>query len=159
MLALDDDRWAHLGHAYGEASAIPQLLRNAKADFRSGGLEGSTWFDLWSALCHQGDVYSASYAALPHLIEIARDRDPHGQFEPLLLAGSIEQARLEGNGPPMPPELADAYTAAVIEGAGLAKGALAHAWNEDSTMAFSGSLAALSGDAAAARAIFDSDPN
>ncbi len=157
MLALNDDRWPQLHHAYGEASAIPQLLAVARTDEQSGAREGSPWFDLWSALCHQGDVYSASYAAVPHLISIASEREAPGQFEPLLLAGSIEQARLEGHGPPVPQDLLDDYTAAVHKGADLAKAALAQAWNDEARTAFSGSLAALTGDVVTARAIFDSD--
>lgn len=44
---------------------------------------------MWSRLCHQGTVYSASYAALPRLAELARRRDPSGFVEPLFLAASI----------------------------------------------------------------------
>ena len=30
--------------------------------------DAGPWFSLWSALAHQGDVYSASFAAVPHVI-------------------------------------------------------------------------------------------
>jgi hypothetical protein len=34
--------------------------------------EGSSepWFSLWSALAHQGDVYTASFAAVPHVVRV-----------------------------------------------------------------------------------------
>ncbi len=30
--------------------------------------DASFWGDLRSALCHQGDVYDASFAAVPHIV-------------------------------------------------------------------------------------------
>jgi len=47
------------------------------------------WDELWSRLCHQGTVYSASYAALPRLTEIAERRPPAVYVEPLHLATAI----------------------------------------------------------------------
>ena len=54
-------------HAYGQASDIPPLLRQLQ---NLPGSEGQSepWFTLWSALAHQGDVFSASFAAVPHVI-------------------------------------------------------------------------------------------
>jgi hypothetical protein len=47
------------------------------------------WDDLWSRLRHQGTVYTASYAALPRLAQLAMGRDPAGFVEPLFLASCI----------------------------------------------------------------------
>lgn len=58
--------WSRLSHAYGSAEDIPGLLDQVGTE---GG--GQVWNDLWSALCHQGTVYSASFAALPRLRGIA----------------------------------------------------------------------------------------
>jgi hypothetical protein len=157
MLPLASPRWAELRHAYGDASDIPELLERAPAETRSGGQPGSVWFDLWSALCHQYDTYTASYAATPHLVAMARAWSTRRQYEPVLLVASIEEARLEGRGPAVPPDLAAAYTDAVAEARQLAEIALPLAWDDDSRRAFAGSVAALSGDAAGARAIFDAD--
>jgi hypothetical protein len=157
MLPLVSTRWAQLRHAYGAAADIPELLGRAPAEVRPGSDPNSTWFELWSALCHQGDAYSASYAATPHLVAMARTWSPHRLYEPILLVASIEQARLENRGPDVPPDLAEAYSDAVAEARRLAEAALPAAWDDDSRAAFSGSLAALSGDVAGARAIFDAD--
>ncbi len=157
MLPLSSPRWVGLTHAYGDAADIPGLLERAPADTRPAGQPQSAWFDLWSALCHQGDTYTASYAAAPHLVAMARTWTPRRQYEPLLLVASIEQARLEGRGPVVPADLAASYTNAVAEARRLAEAALPQAWDDDSRTAFAGSLAALSGDAAGARAIFDAD--
>ncbi|WP_053670616.1 hypothetical protein [Streptomyces sp. NRRL B-1140] len=59
--------WSRLRHAYGTAEDVPGLLDGASADPQS-----SDWDELWSRLCHQGTVYSASYAALPALTRMAR---------------------------------------------------------------------------------------
>src|SRR6267154_82799 len=65
MLALSDSRWSSYTHAYGPAEDIPALLSRARDDSEPGNKPGTAWFDLWSALCHQGDTYTASYAAVP----------------------------------------------------------------------------------------------
>lgn len=68
MLSLDSPRWNELCHAYGNASDIPVLLARLVEMPQSNG-EEEPWFSLWSSLAHQGDVYSASFAAVPHVIE------------------------------------------------------------------------------------------
>ena len=75
--------WHALQDAYGSAEAVEGLLEHGDTDQRD------VWDELWSRLCHQGTVYSASYAALPRLAELARRRDPSGFVEPLFLAASI----------------------------------------------------------------------
>lgn len=68
MIELGDPRWEKLSHAYGSAADIPELLRQlAGATGPKIRYDSEPWFTLWSSLCHQGDVYDASYAALPHL--------------------------------------------------------------------------------------------
>lgn len=68
MLELCDPRWSELRDAYGSAAQIPELLRQLSALPSDNG-SAEPWFSLWSALAHQGDVYSASFAAVPHVIE------------------------------------------------------------------------------------------
>src|SRR5580698_383508 len=69
MLDLDSPGWASLEHAYGSASDIPDLLRQL-ATLPSSEGNAEPWFSIWSALAHQGDVYTASFAAVPHVIRI-----------------------------------------------------------------------------------------
>ena len=76
--------WSKLTHAYGTAEDIPGLLSQLDPDGSS-----QVWNDLWSRLCHQGSVYSASHAALPTLTRLAREWSPAGRANPLMLAGSI----------------------------------------------------------------------
>jgi len=58
---------------------------------------------------------SASYAAVPHLLRIAKLPAFRFRFDPLLLIASIELARLEHRGPLIPEDLEPDYRAAVTE--------------------------------------------
>ncbi|MFJ2785501.1 MULTISPECIES: hypothetical protein [unclassified Streptomyces] len=76
--------WQRLRHAYGCAEDIPALLARIAPEPDSG-----LWNDLWSALCHQGSVYSASFAALPWLADMAENEDRGQAVNALGLAGAI----------------------------------------------------------------------
>ncbi len=76
--------WALLNDAYGTAEDVPGLLTRAEGSDRA--LE---WDELWGRLCHQGTVYSASYAALPQLAVMAKRHEPEGLSAPVYLAASI----------------------------------------------------------------------
>jgi hypothetical protein len=69
MLSLDSPRWSELQHAYGPASDIPNLLRQLEALPSAEG-DSEPWFSLWSSLAHEGDVYPASFAAVPHVVRV-----------------------------------------------------------------------------------------
>jgi hypothetical protein len=157
MLPLDDQRWKTLSHAYGPATDIPALLGRAAHDMRPGHKPGSTWFDLWSALCHQGDTYTASYAAAPHLIALAPAHLQHNRYDPLFLTACIELARLEGRGPAIPEDLGDGYRAAIEHGRALASAYVSRAWDHDASVAIEASAAAMAGDKQRARELLDGD--
>ncbi|MFJ8164304.1 hypothetical protein ACIRBY_25740 [Streptomyces sp. NPDC096136] len=76
--------WSRLRHAYGCAEDIPALLEQIASE-----PSPEHWSDLWSALCHQGSVYSASFAALPWLAEVAGGDDREQAVSALNLAGAI----------------------------------------------------------------------
>ncbi|WP_269856057.1 hypothetical protein [Streptomyces sp. RPT161] len=76
--------WSQLSHAYGSAEDIPGLLERISSD-----PSAELWNDLWSALCHQSSVYSASFAALPSLTAIAEEEDHKERLNALMLAGAI----------------------------------------------------------------------
>jgi len=67
VLSLQSNQWSQLEHAYGSAADIPELLARLRELPKSDG-EAEPWFTLWSALAHQGDVFSASFAAVPYVI-------------------------------------------------------------------------------------------
>jgi hypothetical protein len=112
-LSLDDTvRWANLQHAYGSASDIPALLRQLLSLPASSGRD-EAWFSLWSALAHQGDVYSASFAAVPHVVRalsIAPTRADSSFFH---FPAWVEICR-QKTATPIPDDLREAYFAALV---------------------------------------------
>jgi hypothetical protein len=86
--------WTNLRHAYGAAGDVPALLDSLTPDPAD-----EVWGELWSRICHQGSVYSASFAALPALADAAARWQPKQRVQPLALAGCIlasEDCRDEG---------------------------------------------------------------
>ncbi|MEU6253979.1 hypothetical protein [Streptomyces sp. NPDC047043] len=76
--------WGELTHAYGSAEDIPGLFAQL-----GGPEDDKVWSELWSALCHQGSVYEASWAAMPVLADIALGRAPGEPIQAVLMAGLI----------------------------------------------------------------------
>lgn len=107
MLPLDVVPWSRLKHAYGQASDIPELLRELL-----NNPTATTWSDLWSTLCHQSSVYPASFAAYPYLALVAARLQPGQRGEALLLLGMIAAGETEGA---CPTEFRDEFEAAKVE--------------------------------------------
>ena len=125
MLPLDDPRWSALLDAYGASSGIPKLLAEAEKLPEDSGGDTEPYFRLWSALCHQGDVYSASYAAVPHLVRIVEENPGKFRWSLLSLVQAIETARSEGRGAAMPDDLNEPYLKALSRIPAIASGLLA----------------------------------
>jgi len=86
MLDLMSPRWKELSHAYGPARDIPDLLKQLKTAPPKKDYRSEPWFSRWSALCHQGDVYTASYAAVPHIVAVGSKKPLSQRPDFLLLA-------------------------------------------------------------------------
>lgn len=71
---------------------------------RLGSERSSALDELWENLCYQGDVGSASYAAVPKLVEAGE----------LTLVAAIEVARHEPHNPEIPSSLLADYEQALI---------------------------------------------
>jgi hypothetical protein len=160
MIELDDPRWPKLSHAYGSAADIPKLLRQlVRATGPKTGHDSEPWFTLWSSLCHQGHVYDASYAALPHMVEIACNAKEPIDFSFFQLPAAIEIARSNGNGPEVPDDLADAYRCAVSQ---LAECVAMHRheeWGESTLLSAVSALAVAKGHHRVAEAVMNLDDN
>ena len=117
MLALTDKRWQQLHGGYRtpfDASAPLLKLEAGEA----------VWDELWEELHHQGDIGEASYAAVPHLVRIARalaGRD----WNVYALVATIEIERHRTGNPPLPNWLRADYDAAWNDIAALALSDLA----------------------------------
>lgn len=94
---LDQVRWSKLGHAYGPARDVPDLLRalvdpsRAPAEVRDQaqrlgrGVRDQVMRTLYGNLYHQGTVWQATPRALPFLVELLRDGPPDHELRRFLL--------------------------------------------------------------------------
>ncbi|MEZ5427094.1 MAG: hypothetical protein R2747_12565 [Pyrinomonadaceae bacterium] len=115
MIELSENVWRQLEHAYGEASDIPSLLKQLSEYPVYESYKSEPYFSLWSALCHQGDVYSASYAAVPHIVRLLVQNPDRATVDYVLLPICIEIARLNGNGPEINTEVEESYFSSLKE--------------------------------------------
>jgi hypothetical protein len=158
MLPLDDPRWADLTHAYGPASDIPDLLRRLeatpgqKADYRD-----EPWFTMWSSLCHQGDVYTASYAALLHVVRIATEKLGPIAFDFFQLPAAIEVARTKGSAPAVPAFLAEGYRTGVASLMDCARVHSGDDWDQSMVLCVAAAQAVAKGHPATAEALMNLD--
>jgi hypothetical protein len=82
MLPLTDPRWGELHSTYGDGIRVAELLIRA-----GSGVPLDRWYDeLFQELCHQYTVSEAAYAALPHLVALARE-NREARKHLLVLAG------------------------------------------------------------------------
>jgi hypothetical protein len=71
LSGIDSIDWSALEHAYGPATTTPEYLRALLSPDES--VRGEAVEHLWSAITHQGTVYSATVAATPFLLRILAD--------------------------------------------------------------------------------------
>jgi len=148
-LPLDEPRWAGLRDTYGPADAIPALLRALeRGDDRVHGDE--VWEPIWTALYHQGSVYSASYAAAAHVAAIGATRPISEQPPFWHFVGAIAGAR---DPAPVEFDLEAAYHLAVeVARAGI-PACLAAGCSDETATGLAMSFAELQGERAIAVAI------
>jgi hypothetical protein len=158
MISLDDKEWLELRDAYGCAEKIPSLLSTVEADPspRHDGEEGP-WFSLWSALCHQDTVYSASFAAVPHLIRIASTAPWPFAWDFIGLSVSIEIARVRTR-VEIPSNLEREYSAALQQLPNLVCQRVHCAWDYAFTQVGTAALALCNGHIDLAEALLQLGP-
>lgn len=133
MLSLDSPRWGELAQAYGTAEDVPRLLAalGALPDERD---RAQLWFALWRLLCHEERVYSASYAAAPHVMAmlLADDRlSLHERAQALQLVASIEGHRHHAGAPAVPGDLVAGYAAAVEQMPAVVCASAGESWDAE----------------------------
>jgi hypothetical protein len=156
LLSLDDSRWSELQHAYGVASDIPPLLKQL-ADLPTSENDKEPWFSLWSALAHQGDVYSASFAAVPHVIEALSTAPLKADFSYFQFPAWVEICRKK-NDVEIPEVLKAAYFASLSQLPKLVAGAAAHDWEPDFLCCALAAIAAAKGQPGIAAAVLELTP-
>ena len=145
MLSLDSSYWAELDHAYGSAIDTPALLRELYRFPTESSYKNEPWFTLWSSLLHQGDVYPASFAAVPHIVSALAADPRRATMSFFLLPAGIEIAR-QAREEPVPSGLEPAYSAALARLPALVGAASRPDWDPTACSAALAALAAASGN-------------
>ena len=155
MLSLDSAKWSELKHAYGSASDMPDLLRQLESLPSSEG-DSEPWFSIWSALAHQGDVYPASFAAVPHVIYFLSKSPLKADFSYFQFPAWVEICRVK-NSVPVPDELQEAYFSALSQLPGLVAAASDRKWDDSFLACALSAIAASKGFVNIAEAVLEID--
>jgi hypothetical protein len=143
VLSLDSPDWVNLAHAYGSAADIPQLLRQLES-FPSSEGNAEPWLSLWSALAHQGDVYSASFAAVPHVVRVLSIDPARVSFDYFQFPAWVEICR-QRHQLQVPTDLSAAYFQSIKRLASLVGEASSSDWDESLLAAAMSALAVSKG--------------
>lgn len=156
MLSLDSQKWSELTHAYGNASDIPSLLRQLEGLPSSEG-DKEPWFSIWSALAHQGDVYSASFAAVPHVVHALKQAPSKADFTYFQFPAWVEVCR-QKNSVEIPEELEADYFLALSELPLLVAASAKREWDSNFLCCALSAIAAAKGFGSVAEAVQEINP-
>ncbi len=154
MLALDDANWSSLEHAYGPATDTPNLLRALAAGDASREVREALFSSLW----HQGSVYTASYAAVPHIVDALPRIPLVDRLRLLVLATGIAAASYGSSSPPVPEDVKADLEAALGRARPIVVEMLfARLWEDFELRYLLGGIAIVSGRSSFGLALYDLD--
>ncbi len=156
MLSLDSHRWTELRHAYGAAGDTPGLLRQLSSLPASGG-DAEPWFSIWSSLAHQGDVYSASFAAVPHVVAALASAPCKADFSYFQFPAWVEVCRRQKS-VPIPQDLEPGYAAALARLPRLVAEAADESWSPELLSCALAAIAAAKGYPSVAEVALELSP-
>jgi hypothetical protein len=106
-MELDDKSWGLLDGGYRIPYDASKPLRQLR-DAANPKQRQEAFRELWANLHHQGDVGTASYLALPHLINISIDTQSL-DWNFIGLCVTIENCRINGANPELPKQHDEIY--------------------------------------------------
>ena len=139
MISLDSELWGQLTGAYKTPLDPRPLLARLEA-----GRDATTWPELWNELHHQGDVGTASYAAVPHLVRIYRKLGAI-DWNIYAIVAIIELARDQRQNPEVPEPLKIGYFRAIQELAEIGLSEIPRAEETETVRAILGVIAISKG--------------
>ena len=158
MLDLDSPDWGELMHAYGSAEDVPDMLRRLQTELETDVPDEEeileeedalalfpAWFELASAICPMGEVYPASYAAVPHIVAFAASHPVEIRAQLLQLVARVEAGRHRPVAPPVPDSLEPAYRAALSRVPHLVAARVGDSWDPTTAQALAGILLVAKG--------------
>jgi hypothetical protein len=84
-LSLNDPRWSDLDSRNGNAAWVPQQL----AALLERPSDLAAFGNLWQELCSEGTAWSAAYAAVPYVAELAKRLAPEQRMEHIYFVGLV----------------------------------------------------------------------
>jgi hypothetical protein len=84
---LDKIDWSNLGHAYGPADDVPELLRSLASDDEDE--RSNAIYELHGNIWHQGTIYQATAHAVPFLLELLESPKVEDRHEILVLLADL----------------------------------------------------------------------
>ena len=140
MLSFDDRRWETLKAGYRVPIDLRPLLRRLESETDVS----PTWLEIWQELYHQGDVDEGSFAAIPHLVRIHRQRGVV-DWNTYNLTAAVELARGTGRNPDVPDWTRESYENALRELGRLGLEELPRARDSEAVQSILGLLAIVHG--------------
>ena len=156
MLSLESPRWSELKHAYGSAGDIPALLAQLR-QLPSSENDSEPWFTLWSGLAHQGDVYSASFAAVPHIVDALASAPMKADHSYFQFPAWVEICRAK-NQTEIPQDLRASYAEALARLPSLVAAASDKSWEPGFLACALAAMAVAKGQPAMAEAALELTP-
>jgi hypothetical protein len=154
VASLNDIRWTELSHAYGFAGNLEPLLKSLYTFPSESDSKLEPWRTLWSSLCHQGDVYSASFAAIPIIVDALSTAPLKATQSYFLLPVCVELARVKHHAD-VPEKFVKSYGAAIAKFPSLVAAASSRDWSQDLTAAALAAVAVSKGQWNTAQLLVD----
>lgn len=135
----DTARWTELRHAYGPAEDVPRLL-DALSTTPLEEDRAEIWFALWRMLCRPDMVFTAAYAAVPHLVRIAAAAGITERAGAVHLVCRIEMRRRAEGSPAVPDDLLVGYAGAIERLPDIVAGSIEDPWDRSVAAIFAAAL-------------------
>lgn len=151
MLPLDSPKWGELDYAYGTAEKIPDAIRSMEEP-----VDVKFFDEFGNDIFHSSTIYSATFAAIPHLAAIAARRSPsdlhrHGL---IVFIGHVAESYFFFNYQPFcPAELLPDFEKSLNDTKAMILESLATEWSDDDFRQLLYGLAALGNHCALACAL------
>ncbi len=139
-LELSSPRWAELTQAFGTAEDVPRLLASLSTT-QDGRERAELWYGVAATLCPGGRVFTASYAAAPHLLRITADMALAERVVAVQLVSEIEVARHEAGAAAIPGDVLLAYARTIESLPAVVAELAVVSWDEGTAQVLSAALA------------------
>lgn len=139
MLPLDSPRWLELDQAYGAAEDVPALIGTI-AGSSAAEDRAALWFAVWRMLSRPDAVFTATYAAIPHLVALAERLPLSERAEALHLASHAECLRRQPEASRIPDDLVPAYAEAIERMPTIVAASVGMTWDREIAQVFAAAL-------------------